>query len=170
MILNGGILDVSSTALPLSIGSIEGNGFINVGEQKLTVGGTNRSTAFSGVMQQINFSNGCSLTKIGKGTFTLKNANTFTGGATVNAGTLLVTNTTGSATGPGPVAVEGGTLGGTGIIAGAVTTGGGARPASLAPGGVNRLGSLTLQSTLTFNSMSTFQVDVNSRSARSIVS
>jgi uncharacterized delta-60 repeat protein len=58
-----------------------------------------------------------SLAKAGPGRITLPNANTYRGGTTVNEGTLLVMNTTGSATGTGPVMVSAGAvLGGTGTI------------------------------------------------------
>ena len=57
------------------------------------------------------------LTQSGTGTATLSNANTYSGGTAVSAGSLLVTNTTGSATGTGAVSVAAGTiLGGTGTI------------------------------------------------------
>ncbi|HEX8915824.1 MAG TPA: autotransporter-associated beta strand repeat-containing protein, partial [Humisphaera sp.] len=72
-------------------------------------------------------------------------ANTYTGGTTVTAGTLLAMNTGAtSATGSGPVAVNGGaagaTLGGTGRIAGPVTANLGA---TVSPG-VNGIGTLTV--------------------------
>ncbi|MFO1438175.1 MAG: autotransporter-associated beta strand repeat-containing protein [Verrucomicrobiaceae bacterium] len=59
-------------------------------------------------------------TKSTTGTLSLGDGNTYTGGTQVADGTLLATNTTGSATGSGPVTVDAtGTLGGNGsIIAG----------------------------------------------------
>lgn len=55
--------------------------------------------------------------KEGSGTWALSNANTYTGGTTIDGGTLLVNNTTGSGTGTGGVTVaNGGTLAGTGVI------------------------------------------------------
>ncbi|SKA80708.1 delta-60 repeat domain-containing protein [Prosthecobacter debontii] len=64
-----------------------------------------------------------SLVKTGSGVVTLTNGNnSFHGGVTVNQGTLLVMNTSGSATGSGLVTVNAGAaLGGTGIIGGSVS-------------------------------------------------
>ncbi|MHB1155449.1 MAG: beta strand repeat-containing protein [Phycisphaerales bacterium] len=79
--------------------------------------------------------------KVGSGIVKLSKAtgNTYNGGTTVTAGTLLVNNTTGSGTGTGAVAVQtGATLGGSGFITGNVTSTGGI----LAPG--NSPGTLTV--------------------------
>ena len=63
------------------------------------------------------------LEKTGAGVLSLGNGNTYTGGTAVSTGTLLATNTLGSATGSGWVTVElGATLGGNGIIAPAANT------------------------------------------------
>jgi autotransporter-associated beta strand protein len=81
------------------------------------------------------------LNKTGAGTLILGGSNSYAGGSTVNAGTLLVTNTLGSGTGTGPVTVTNGSiLGGTGVIAGTVTvsTGGKITP------GVGGTGTLTV--------------------------
>ena len=61
------------------------------------------------------------------GTLTLTTANTFSGGMTVGTGsTLVVNNTSGSATGSGPVTVQNGaTLYGVGTVGGALTINGG---------------------------------------------
>ncbi len=62
------------------------------------------------------------LTKLGSGTLTLKGASTYVGNTTVQTGTLLVSNASGSGTGSGNVSVKSGaSLGGTGSIAGSVT-------------------------------------------------
>ncbi len=62
------------------------------------------------------------LTKAGAGTMILSNANVHSGGTTVSEGSLLVNNTTGSGTGTGAVTVSAGaTLGGTGIVSGALS-------------------------------------------------
>ena len=61
--------------------------------------------------------NNFGVTKSGSGVLELTNANTYTGGTTVSAGTLLVNNTIGSALGSGGVTLaSGATLGGGGII------------------------------------------------------
>ena len=60
------------------------------------------------------------LRKIGAGVLTLSGANTYSNSTEVAGGTLLVTNTSGSATGTGDVYLTAGTLGGSGIITGTV--------------------------------------------------
>src|SRR5205814_4317437 len=65
----------------------------------------------------------CSLTKTEPGTLTLSHPNTYTGRTTIKKGALVVKNTTGSATGPGAVHVNLGTLEGIGTISSAVTVG-----------------------------------------------
>ena len=72
-------------------------------------------------------------------------------------------NITGSATGTGAVRVNAGTLGGTGKINGAVTVGTGTSSgAILSPGNsATKPGTLTVNNTLTFNSLSTYQCVLN---------
>lgn len=68
---------------------------------------------------------GYGITKAGPGAMVLSAANTYTGVTTVSAGTLLVSNTSGSGTGTAAVSVAAGaTLGGTGSISGAVNVSG----------------------------------------------
>lgn len=103
--------------------------------------GTGLTGQIDGVM-----SNGA-IVKVGAGTLRLTGANTYIGGTIVSAGKLLVSNTSGSGTGAGNVAVNAGTLGGNGSIAGAVTVAAGA---NLAPGespGTLGTGALTLNGT-----------------------
>jgi fibronectin-binding autotransporter adhesin len=157
--LTNGYLDISGHTAPgLEVGSIEGSGAVFLGANKLTVGGNDLSAEFSGMIQ----GTGGSLAKTGKGQLTLSTANTYTGGTTVSEGTLLVTNRAGSATGTGTVTVERGTLAGTGRISGAVTIGTTTRAAILAPGNGTRPRTLTIRSTLTFNSPATYQIEFNS--------
>ena len=98
------------------------------------------------------------LVKSGAGTFTLSRANTYANGTIINGGTLLVNNTNNSGTGSGTVTINSGaTLGGTGIIDGAVTNNAGG---TLSPG-VAGIGTLTLNSDLILSASSTntFEVD-----------
>jgi autotransporter-associated beta strand protein len=105
---------------------------------------------FSGVISGTG-----SLAKSGKGSYDLTNANTYSGGTTVKAGTLLVDNTSGSATGTGAVTILSGALGGNGTIAGPVVIGSdtAGNGSFLTPGqSFNRPGQLTLLDNLTFKS------------------
>jgi len=148
----------------LTIGSIEGDGFVFLGPKALIVGSNNLNTLFSGVIG----GNRGSLTKIGTSTLELTGANTYTGGTTIEAGSLVINNTTGSGTGSGVVQVNAGRLGGRGTITGPVTVGTGSGPgALLAPG--RRGGkpdTLIIQNALTFNIDATYYCGLNSRSFR----
>ncbi len=125
-VFDNGFLDISGHNAPgMSIGSIEGSGLVFLGALNLAVGSNNRSTTFSGVIQDggMDGGTGASLTKIGRGKLVLKHRNTYSGGTTVEHGKLFVNNIGASGTGTGPVQVNGGELGGAGTIAGAVTVG-----------------------------------------------
>jgi fibronectin-binding autotransporter adhesin len=101
------------------------------------ISGTSTLDVTSGVSQQRNglvYGSG-GLMKSGSGTEILTNANTYTGGTTINGGTLQINNPTGSGTGTGAVTVNsGGVLSGlptatgfanAGTISGTVTVNGG---------------------------------------------
>jgi autotransporter-associated beta strand protein len=170
-VFGNGTLDISQHDLPgVTTGSIEGNGLVFLGGVNLIVGANNLSTIFSGLMQDGGISGGTggSLTKAGRGRLSLTNANIYTGGTTITNGTLLVRNITGSATGTGAVRVNAGTLGGTGKITGAVTVGTGTSSgAILSPGNsATKPGTLTVNNTLTFNSLSTYQCVLNRTRAK----
>jgi autotransporter-associated beta strand protein len=148
-----------------TIGSLEGDGLVFLGANNLTVGKNNLSTVFSGVIQDggVGGGTGGSLTKIGTGVLIFDHRNTYTGGTTINGGKLVLNNKNGSGTGSGPVQVNRGRLGGRGTIAGDVTVGDGSgRGAALSPGNnaVTR-GTLTIQSTLTFNPDATYNFWLN---------
>ncbi len=88
-----------------------------------------------------------SVYKVAAGKLTLSGANTYAGITNVNVGTLIAGNSSGSATGTGPVNVASGAgLGGNGTITGTVTinTGGHLTPGTSV--GVLTVGSLTLAS------------------------
>jgi autotransporter-associated beta strand protein len=170
-VFGNGNLDISEHNAPgVTTGSIEGDGLVFLGGVNLTVGANNLSTTFSGLMQDGGVSGGTggSLTKAGRGRLSLTNANIYTGGTTITNGTLLVRNITGSATGTGAVRVNAGTLGGTGKITGAVTVGTGTSSgAILSPGNsATKPGTLTVNNTLTFNSLSTYQCVLNRTRAK----
>ena len=154
----------------LTIGSLEGEGIVFLGGHALIIGGNNLSTLFSGA---INDGQGGTvppglLSKIGTGTLELAGPTAYTGGTTVNAGTLVVSNRTGSATGTGSVQVISGTLGGSGIVTGAVTIGNGTSSgAILAPAhGTSRQTTFTTQGTLTFNTNSNFTFSFKAKGSK----
>ena len=89
---------------------------------------------------------------VANGILALAGADTYTGNTTVSSGTLLANNTSGSATGLGGVTVAtGAVLGGTGTIGGATTLQSGAVLAA----GNGGIGTLTLNTNLTLNALST---------------
>lgn len=114
-IFGNGFLDIHTSQL--TIGSLEGDGSVFLGVAVLSVGSNNLSTNFSGLIESSEGTTGV-LTKIGTGTLALNGPNTYTGGTTIEAGTLLVQTKNASATGTGPVQVNGGTLGGVGKMSG----------------------------------------------------
>lgn len=99
------------------------------------------------------------VTKVGAGTIDLTSStgNTYNGTTSINAGTLLANNSTGSATGTGPVSIfSGGTLGGAGLVDGNVFAAAGGK---IAPG--NSPGTLTIDGDVAFtNSASEFVVEL----------
>jgi fibronectin-binding autotransporter adhesin len=90
----------------------------------------------------------------------------------VNAGTLLLMNTSNSATGTGTVTVAGGSaLGGTGSASGAVTASAASSvftPGDMTAGGVSSIGNLTLSGGLAATNGATFKFDLNGASSDSI--
>ena len=163
-----GILDISWHNAPgVTIGSIEGDGYVFLGSNNLTIGSNNLSTTFSGVIED-NGSGG-SLIKIGNGTLVLSGENTYSGGSTIQGGKLLISNTTGSGTGSGPVQVNAGQLGGSGVISGDVTIGDAShRRGTLSPGDSGQsCDTLTIQSALTFQSDGNYKFNLDTRTATS---
>jgi autotransporter-associated beta strand protein len=155
-VFGNGLINVFPT---VQVGSIEGDGVITVGsfvQPLLQIGSNNLSTTFSGLIQD-GVKPG-PIEKNGTGTLTLSGANTYTGATAVSGGTLLVSNVTGSGTGSGPVSVKAGTLGGSGIISGAVTVGTNTGvQAFLAPSkGRKKPATLAIQGALILNDDSTY--------------
>ena len=180
------------TAASGNIGSLEGDGLVIIQQfENLAIGGNNVRTTFSGKIkgdkpfadpEGKGDSNGVSsivdndspsspsgaVTKDGSGTLTLTGENTYSNGTTVTSGILLVSNASGSGTGKGAVAVNGGTLGGSGIIAGAVTVGTNTGvQAFLAPSkGMKKPATLTIQGALTLNDDSTYIYKLKTKHAK----
>lgn len=138
-IANGATLDLNG--LTQQIGSLSGvaGATVALGSGRLIVNAS-ASTAFSGAI-----SGSGSLVKDGAGTLTLTGINTYSGGTTIQGGTLHVNNLFGSGAGSGAVTVlSNATLAGTGAITGAVAVNTGGH---IAPGtgiGTLRVGSLNL--------------------------
>ena len=106
----------------LEVGALTGAGTVKLtgarGAQTLTTGANNSSGTFSGQLS----GEGGNLSKAGTGTFTLTGANSYSGVTQVNAGILLASNASGSATGTSTVSIaNGAALGGSGSIAGVVS-------------------------------------------------
>ena len=102
----------------LQLGSFAGSASGALGNGEIINNATlriNRSNAFA--LSNLISGSGM-VTQTGAGTTTLNNANTYAGGTTVTSGSLLVANTSGSATGTGSLMTSAATtFGGTGTIA-----------------------------------------------------
>jgi fibronectin-binding autotransporter adhesin len=92
---SGGVIDFSGTLGPagdknVSAAAIAGSGTISLGGDRLTIGGGNASSFFSGVIADggISGGTGASVVKTGTGTLTFVADQTYTGVTTVSAGTL----------------------------------------------------------------------------------
>lgn len=161
-LFGNGYLDISPHGSePITIGSLEGDGVVYLGDNTLTVVGNGLDSIFSGMLLPGDPGGGPGtggLAKSSSTTLTLTGANLYTAGTTVTAGTLVVSNTSGSATGTGAVLVNAGTLAGGGTIAGPVTVGtGSGAGAFLAPAqGGNKQLTLAMQSSITLNDDATY--------------
>lgn len=164
--LNGGTIrnnnsTLKTIAAPLTFGgnfTIGANGDLNftgnialTGSRTLTVNNTN---TFSGTISESGGS--YSITKAGTGILQLPVNNNYSGDTLVTAGTLRVTNPTGSATGSGTVVVSGtGTLSGTGQVGAiSVNTGG-----TVAPG--TGVGILAVTNSASFGEAGVYQLEMS---------
>jgi autotransporter-associated beta strand protein len=148
---------LSNATATIARGAGSGNsGLIDLGGATRAFNLAN-SSADVDLSVDVAVSNGA-LSKTGLGTMRLSTANIYSGGTTISAGRLLVNNTTGSGTGSGGVTVDGGTLGGTGAIAGAVTVNSGG---TVSPGTPSSIGKLTFNSVPTLNGTNFMRIDRN---------
>jgi autotransporter-associated beta strand protein len=147
-----------------AVNGLSGSGTVDLqNSATLVIGNSiNNSQGVGNFFGTIQGSGG-ELIKRGPGTFSIHGHNTYTGGTRVEGGVLSVQNSLAtSATGPGPVVVaNGGTLGGSGAVAGMVTVQGGGM---IAPSGdlsppADDTGRLTLTD-LTLDTSSTLQIDL----------
>ena len=133
-VFGNGNLDISGHTVPgVTIGSIDGDGYVRLGARTLTVGNTDLDMTFLGVLQDGGSRGGTggSLTKIGNGMLTVSGANTYTGQTTIDAGKLVVDGSILSAA----TVNNGGTLGGSGTTGNVTANSGGV----VAPGGSQTL-------------------------------
>lgn len=124
------------------------------------IGSRNANSTFSGKITNDQFSGSgavAAIRKVGNGTWTLTNANTYSGGTTINNGTLLINSTSGSALGTGNVTVNNGAkLAGNGNIAGSIIVNEGG---FLAPG--NGTGNLIVEGAIKIQANATLMVDID---------
>lgn len=158
----GATVDISRTTAGTSIGSLSGAGVVYLGGQALALGAVNGNDTISGAIADGGDAGGAggSLVKMGSGTLILNGVNTYTGGTTVNAGTLKVGDAaTPTASILGNVQVNAaGTLRGHGSIGGNVANAG-----TVWPGG--SIGILTVGGNFTQASSGTLQVEVSPTTA-----
>ncbi len=119
---------------PVTIGSVEGNGVVDISFRHLIVGSNNLSTVFSGKISGTHRQG--TISKIGHGTWTLTGDNRYRLGTFIEGGTLVANNPKGSATGKSPVQVNRGILAGKGTVAGARSEAISSRPATVAAMGM----------------------------------
>jgi autotransporter-associated beta strand protein len=151
----------------IRLGALSGNGTITgqekpadqggTGNVTYNIGGNNTDALFTGVISDaLSITNPTGLIKTGTGKLVLGGSSTFTAGTTVESGSLIVNNTTGSGTGTGSLSVAGGaTLGGTGFIGSPTTL---ADFAILAPG--NSAGTLTFNNDLDLGEFSVLNFEL----------
>jgi len=147
---------VDFTTGTISFGSLAGTGLIQAnnatGTKTISEGALNTDTTFSGAIG--GGSGTIALTKVGTGTLTLSGNNSYSGGTTISAGKIQITNASGSGIGTAAISVNGGTsatLGGTGIATGAVTVDNGSH---LAPGAITTASNFGSAGTITLSSAS----------------
>jgi autotransporter-associated beta strand protein len=159
---NGGAVTFSGTLAGVALGALTGNGTLVVsngtgGNFTLTVGGSNASFEFDGILSGVNGF----LNKVGPGTFTIANSETYAGNTTVSGGILQLGNGQTNGAVAGPIVNAGGTVqfqNATSQTYGGVISGG---------GGVTLNGSPT--ATVTLGGFSTYTGPTNLNSGTLVV-
>lgn len=154
-----------TTNITLPIGDLTGGTLAELGAGgtgscriNWEIGARNANSTFNGIINNSQYSGSnavAAITKVGTGTWTLTNANSYGGGTEIKNGTIMVNNTTGSATGTGDVLVkETGRLAGKGSVSGKVTVASGA---TLAPG--DGLGNLNIGGSVNIQTGGVLEID-----------
>jgi autotransporter-associated beta strand protein len=166
---SGGTLEFANNTFDL-IAGLNGSGLINLGTNSHLQIGSGTTLPGSGSFAGPVSGTGSRITKDGAGTFDLRGVSTYTGGTTIDAGTFLANNTSGSATGTGAIDVRSNALfGGDGAVAGSVTI---RKDATIAPSnratpGVG-IGSLQVGS-LTMNADSAMSIELGESSTADLL-
>ncbi len=142
-----GVLDISGYTQGQSIRSLEGDGTVLLGSNRLAVAGSYTRSFFSGTMQGTG---SVSFVKSGRGTVILDGSSNTTGSFYVEGGRLLINSTSGTPAGTGAITVFSGSdypvVGGNGVIPNAVNVGTGG--ALLLGDGSTSTGTLTITGNL----------------------
>ncbi|MCS2158122.1 autotransporter-associated beta strand repeat-containing protein [Scandinavium sp. H11S7] len=148
---SGANVTLADAGSKTSIGSLSGEGTVNLGSKTLSEGNLNLNDTISGLISGV----GGGLEKVGTGILTLTADNTFTGATSVMNGVLLINGDQSAATGATSVASNA-TLGGEGTLGANVTV---ADNGHLAPGkDLSSVGILTMNNlTLANNAQLDFQ-------------
>ncbi|MFB6340616.1 T9SS type A sorting domain-containing protein [Saccharicrinis sp. FJH62] len=142
--LNGQLYTYNLKGGTTRFGTLSGTSASTLSGNIWSVGHNDGNAVFNGLI-----TGSAVIYKYGTGKWTLTNANDYTGSTYVNGGSLIVSNTSGSATGTGTVTVNNGAiLLGTGSVKGSVTVN---------AGGYLQAGSGSSGSSLTVNNLVRFQ-------------
>jgi fibronectin-binding autotransporter adhesin len=147
------VIDIGKLSSSASTSSLGASASAGSGVWLYSIGARNEDSTFAGTV--VDGSTKTGIRKVGNGILTLSGTgSSFTGASSVNAGILRVDGTL-TGTGLALTVNTGGTLGGTGSIAGTVSSVGG----TIAPG--DSPGTLTVSNVVTIDSSSTLSYELN---------